>query len=46
LIIGECALDAISIVAEVIITIILLEIYIGVPVGGSSFEGRKMLVME
>jgi hypothetical protein len=48
LIIGECALDAIRIVAKTVITMSFLEIYMSVvvPVGGSSAQGSKMLVMK
>jgi hypothetical protein len=48
LVIGECAFDTIRVVPKTIITMSFLGIYVSivVPVGGSSAQGSKMLVME
>jgi hypothetical protein len=48
LVIGECALDVIRVVPKTVITMSFFEIYMGivVPVGGSSAQGSKMLVVK
>jgi hypothetical protein len=48
LIIGECTLDTIRVVAKTIMVKVFLEIYMSilVPVGGFRAQTRKMLVVE
>ena len=48
LVIGECALDAVRVVAETIVTVVFFQIYVSIVVSvrGSSAQGSKMLVVE